>query len=245
MTKKIYIEGYIGWEVTAKNIREQLNEADGEDVNIYINSPGGYVFEGVAIFNEIKKYDGKKTAIISGIGASMASYIPLACDYVKAEDNATYMIHNAISFAGGDYRVMNKAGKILESITKVLAVQYKQKTGKKDKEIRDMMDEETYLFGKEIVDAGFADELIKSSKRDSKDKETAVLSARSFVAECFKKVEKEIPKDYYEKIAACIATLPDDKEGFEPSVENKVDTGEIKVDITSEYEANKNLILTI
>jgi len=84
MTKQIEIDGEIGWDVSPSMVSKQLKEANGEDVEILFSSPGGFIDDGLAIFNMIHDYKGKTTAKIIGMAASMASYIPLAADRVIA-----------------------------------------------------------------------------------------------------------------------------------------------------------------
>ena len=183
----IQINGEIGWEITAESINNQLEKADGQDVVFEIASPGGSVFEGVEIFNAIRNYEGGTEARILGMAASMASYIPLATDKVLAEDNATFMIHNAWGIAIGDSEAMKAEAEILASINELIAREYVKKTGKKEKEILQMMSDETWMFGKEIKDEGFIDEIIvhkeeedsKNKKKDkNKDKENALIEAK-------------------------------------------------------------------
>jgi len=164
---KVYqldIDGVIGFDVTPESIKSKLKLADGEPIEVRFSSPGGFIFPGLQIFNLFRNYQGKKTARIVGLAASMASYIPMAFDEVIAEDNSVFMIHNARQGVAGDHNDMKKAADLLERMSNMLADAYVKKTGKDKKEIQKMMDAETFLFGQEIVDYGFADKLIKSEK---------------------------------------------------------------------------------
>lgn len=160
---QIAIEGMIGWDLAAKDVRAQLDGADG-DVELLINSPGGVVTEGIAMYNAIRDYKRKKkgtvTARVVGMAASMATYIPMAADVVEIEDNAVWMIHNPWGLAIGDYQDLRKQSEILDGLAKILARAYATKTDQDESDIRALMDEETYLYGAEIQTAGFADELI-------------------------------------------------------------------------------------
>lgn len=110
MPQKISIRGIIGFDVTAQDIREQFKTAAGEDVILEINSPGGDLLDGIDIYNQIKQYEGKVTAHIFGMAASAASYLAVAADSIRAEDNSVFMIHNAWLIAIGDYKEMQKVG---------------------------------------------------------------------------------------------------------------------------------------
>lgn len=199
----IKIDDEIGyWGISSRDIKEKLAEATG-DITIEINSPGGSVIEGIAIFNAIKDYDkGTVTVVIVGMAASMASYIALAGDKIKAYDNAIYMIHNASGIAWGDYREMTSRATILKSMSNILLKAYVSQTGKSDKDVEDAMDLETYYFGQEILDNGFVTELI-STGSEVKEENAKALAKESFTA-CIKNTEKNTKTEEYEQVAAII-----------------------------------------
>jgi ATP-dependent Clp endopeptidase proteolytic subunit ClpP len=200
--KTIVIDGVIGWDVTAADIRQAIREAKGEDLEIEINSPGGMVTEGIAIYNAIKNAQGKKTTRITGMAASMGSYIALAADRVTAEANAIYMVHNAMGVAVGNQHDMRKTADVIEGMSKLLAQAYVKKTGKTDKEIATMMDGETFLFGAEIMDAGFADEIIG---QPDTEKAQAVITAKAIVASATDLLKDVTNSQDTEQAAACLA----------------------------------------
>ena len=205
--KKIIINGEIGWEVTTQGVRADLDAAAGDDLDIQIASPGGYVSTGLAIFNLFRDYKREHpgaqiVATIKGVAASMATYLAVnpAFDLVVAEDNAVFMIHNAMGGASGDYRDMRKMAEILDGVTQIIGKAYTAKTGTALEEIRDMMDDETWLFGDEIKAAGFVDEIIKSE--DDANKESALAQAHiKFDALAAHMAEK---RDDIKQIAALI-----------------------------------------
>jgi len=178
--KKIVIDDVIGWwPNTASNIRWKLEGMGGEPVTVEINSPGGSVIEGIAIFNLLRDYAGEVTVEIIGMAASMASYIALAGDTVKAWDNAIFMIHNVWSVISGDHNEMRKQADIQESLTELIAKKYAEKTGKNVEEMRKAMDEESWYFGSEILEAGFADEIVESGT--GTDRAVSVTHAKGVV----------------------------------------------------------------
>jgi len=206
--KKIIINGEIGWEVTTQGVRAELDAAAGDDLDIQIASPGGYVSTGLAIFNLFRDYKREHpgaqiVATIKGVAASMATYLAVnpAFDLVAAEDNAVFMIHNAMGGASGDYRDMRKMAEILDGVTQIVGKAYTAKTGTALDEIRDMMDDETWLFGDEIKEAGFVDEIIKSSDADT-DKPAALAQAKVKFNEMAAKLSAK--RDDVQQIAALI-----------------------------------------
>jgi len=204
MPEVISIDGVIGWDVTADSVRDQLKEANGKPIEVQISSPGGSVFAGISIFNLIKNYKGEKSTKIIGLAASMGSYIALATDKVSAEENAVYMIHNASTFSWGDHRELRKTANTIESLTNLLGRKYQAKTGKDKEEITALMDDETWLFGQEIVDAGFADEIFTSDDSDAQaeSKEDAVALAKMSFEDCTAKLKEANNKEELEQIAA-------------------------------------------
>lgn len=198
---KILIYGEIGyWGVTANSVRDQLSQMNG-DIVIEIDSPGGSVFEGISIFNAIKEYNkGKVEIVINSIAASIASYIALAGDVIKAHDNSTFMIHNAWTFTYGDGNELRKTASILDGLTSLIAKKYISKTGKSIEEIKNKMDEESYFFGSEILDFGFCDEMISTEDENTKD-EYVALSREKFKAACKVASEKYSTDEFVQAVA--------------------------------------------
>lgn len=151
--KTIAISGVIGWDIMPQQVRDFLAEANGEPITATFASPGGFIAPGLEMFNMFRNYPGKTTAILTGYAMSMSSYIPLAFDEKLAEDNAVFMIHNAGGGVYGDHNDILKYGGYLKGLSGVIAKQYVKTTGKSIEEITAMMDDETYLFGKEMVEA--------------------------------------------------------------------------------------------
>lgn len=164
-------------EISANYVRNQLKTfpENENELRIVIDSPGGDVFEGVTIFNIIRDFarnnpSVKITTYIQGKAASMASVIALAANSVNKdnkiiiEDNSIYMIHNAWGIVIGNENDMREAAEYFAGMDSMLRSVYVRKSGKSEDDIRQMMDAETWLWGKEILDAGFADELMDSEE---------------------------------------------------------------------------------
>ena len=199
--KVLAISGIIGWEVDAQGVRTFLDEAAGEDIEVQISSPGGYVYPGLEIYNLLRNHDGKITTRLMGLAASMASYIAMVGDYVIAEDNAVFMIHNASGLAIGDHNIMRKAADVMEGLSNLIAQKYMSKTGKSLDELKALMDVDTFLFGDEIEKAGFVDEIAKTEKK--KDRAAAIALATISVADCVAKMKAfEQEKEDLERAAA-------------------------------------------
>ena len=221
--KIINISGEIGFDVEPKEIKSQLNDAKGKDIDIQISSPGGHAFKAFEIYNIISDYKksypkSKIMATIKGLAASAASYIASnpSIDKITAEENAVYMIHNAQGCACGDNRAMSEMSNLLDSMNNILAKSYAKKSGKKVKEIRSLMDSTTFYFGDEIKSSGFVDDMVKSPEKI--DKVGALSDANIKMSMLFEKMAT-IKYDY-DQVTALMEIEP------ENNITNPADTRE-------------------
>tara|TARA_R100000654_G_scaffold17445_1_gene36477 strand:+ start:1203 stop:2204 length:1002 start_codon:yes stop_codon:yes gene_type:complete len=161
----VYIFDEIGnFGVSAQSFIEEIKSHKGSPMNIHVNCVGGDVFEGMAIYNVIKKRSAKTTVYIEGIAASMGSVIALAADKVIMAENSLFMIHNAWGGATGEARDMMKTAKLLDKISGEIADIYTKKTGMPYDKVKDMMDEETWLSAEEAYELGFVDSISDAIK---------------------------------------------------------------------------------
>lgn len=166
------------WGVGAKEVIAAINEVkDAQVLNIRVNSPGGDVFEGRAIMEAIKRFNGKTIAHIDSLAASAATSIALAADEVVMSDGALFMIHNASGMVWGDKSAMRETADLLEKVEGSIVADYTSKTGKDAAAIVSMMDAETWMTAQEALDNGFVDRISKTGKA----KNTWNLSAFSKV----------------------------------------------------------------
>ena len=161
-TAEISIYDEIGfWGVTAQSFSKDLKALGGnlKQINLHIHSPGGDVFDGIAIYNLLKNHPANVTVYIDGLAASMASVIAMAGDVVIMPENAMMMIHKPWGIQGGDADDMRKYADLLDKVENTLIPAYASKTGKTPEELAEMLTAETWLNGKECVEQGFADKL--------------------------------------------------------------------------------------
>lgn len=158
----IYDEiGY--WGITAKKFVSDLKDISGAtSINLRINSPGGDVFDGIAIYNALKGLGIPITTYIDGLAASMASVIAMVGNPVIMPENAMMMVHKPWGASSGDANAMRDYADLLDKVESVLIPAYTAKTGKSHDEIAALLEEETWLSGAECVAHGFADQLIES-----------------------------------------------------------------------------------
>ena len=170
----LMIYGEIGWEVNAADVVREIEDTSGE-LTVRVNSPGGDVYQGLSIMNALRAYDGTVTAVIEGLAASAASFIAVGgADRVVVRPTAELMIHEAMSFVGGNADEMQKAITDLDRISANLASIYAEKAGGDPGEWRDQMKAETWFSAQEAVDAGLADAVEDGRKQDEEKRPAAL-----------------------------------------------------------------------
>ena len=165
-TADIYIYDEIGgWGISARRFMEDLISLGNlSHINLHIHSPGGEVFDGIAIYNQLKNHSATITVYIDGLAASMASVIAMVGDTVIMPKNAMMMIHKPWGVSWGDANDMREYADLLDKLENVLIPAYVAKTGKTTEEITAMLEQETWLDGDECVEHGFADKVIEPVK---------------------------------------------------------------------------------
>lgn len=152
-------------ETSANYFREELAKHENTtQINLYINSYGGSVFEGTAIYNQLKRHPAHKTVYIDGFACSVASVIAMAGDEIVMPKNTMMMIHNMWMCAAGNASELRKAADDLDTINAVGREAYLSKAGDKLEEniLAEMMDAETWLTASQCIQYGLADRLSDS-----------------------------------------------------------------------------------
>lgn len=160
--------------ISSAMVVEALLMADGRDVLVHLNSPGGMVTEGLAIHSTFKQYAGKVTMRVEGLAASAASFVMLAADEVLIEPNAMVMIHDAWDVTIGPASEHRRTADLLDKVSDNIASMYATKAGTDAAEWRTAMLEETWYVGQEAVDAGLVDALTDGESAD----DTTVAAAK-------------------------------------------------------------------
>lgn len=147
---------YFDEGITAKSFADQVKALGAVDiVDIYINSPGGSVFEGLAIYNQIKRMSAKKAVHIDGVAASIASVIAMAGDTIEIAANGMLMIHDPWGMAMGTATDMRKSADALDKIRDVLLDTYVSRTGGAKDDISKWMSDETWMDADDALERGF------------------------------------------------------------------------------------------
>lgn len=155
-------EGMFAEGVTLKGVSAALKSYDGEDITVNINSAGGDMFEGLAIYNALREYDGKVTVKVVGLAASAASIIAMAGDEILMDESAFLMIHNAWTLAIGNKDDFKKLASDFEKFDDTMSKVYSSRSGVAVSEVAQMMQDETWISGADAIDLGFADGSLKA-----------------------------------------------------------------------------------
>ena len=161
----VYIFDEIGtYGVTAQAFINDIKDLKDTPINLRINSLGGDVFDGMAMYNVIKRREARTTVYIEGIAASIATIIALGADEVVMAENSLFMIHNAWGGTMGEAKDMRKTAETLDKISSELTDIYRKKTGLSNDVLAEMMDAETWLNADEAYELGFVDTISDSIK---------------------------------------------------------------------------------
>ncbi|MCX9118802.1 head maturation protease, ClpP-related [Providencia rettgeri] len=214
-------EDYWGEGVTAKRISGALRAIGNNDVVVNINSPGGDMFEGLAIYNLLRAHSGKVTVNILGIAASAASIIAMAGDEIHMGRGAFLMIHNCWSIGVGNRHDFAKLAADLEPFDKSMADIYVARSGQSESVVSKMMDDETYIASSDAIAKGFADGLLAADEINDGD-ESPQAAIRKLDAALAK---AEMPRSERRKlISALTGSMPgttSDPNGM-PSATNEI-----------------------
>ena len=152
-------------EMSACNLSKQLEEmGDVKQINVYINSYGGEVAEGLAIYNALKRHKAKVTTYCDGFACSIASVIFMVGDERIMSEASMLMIHNAWTWAEGNAEQLRKQADDLEKITQASVEAYKAHSSLSEEEIKALMDAETWILPEEALSYGFATKIDKTEK---------------------------------------------------------------------------------
>lgn len=162
---EIFIYDVIGWPYNdVGELARILSGIKDKPILARINSPGGDVFDGMALFNAFANHPGGVTTRIESLAASMASVVAMAGKKVEAYKNTMLMIHNAWVLAIGDENVLREIADLLEKIDGNILDVYTGKTKTGKKEMKQMMADETWMTAGEAKEKGFIDTILESGK---------------------------------------------------------------------------------
>lgn len=163
---ELYIYDEIGmWGITARQVADSLKDVGKVDtLQVRLNSPGGDVFDGLAIFNTLKCHPADVEVHVDGMALSIASVIAMAGDSVNMADNAMLMIHDPWTIAMGSADEFRKKAELMDQVKQNLVDVYVGRTGLDQARVADLMTEETWLTAAQARELGFVDAVTEELK---------------------------------------------------------------------------------
>lgn len=207
-------------DVSASDIVNKLQSVNANSIDVYINSYGGEVAQGLAIYNALKRHKAKVTTYVDGFACSIASVIAMAGDTRKMYDNSLLMIHNAWTVAQGNVAELEKAAEDLKVINAAVVKAYLEVVNISEEELTALLDAESWITAEKAVEMGFATEVITAKKSVK-----ASASAQNLICALLTKAADNSPEEEDEE--------PEEQPAQEQ--ETEVDN-EIIVDIVKRLE---------
>ena len=165
-TPALYIYDEIGYfGDSAKGLVDQLNQVDGGQIDVHLNSPGGDIFDGLAIYQALKNHPAQVTVRIDGLAASIASVIAMAGDKVVMAPKASMMIHDGWTVACGNAAELTKMANLLDTQSQIIASVYADRSNSDAEFWRAQMQAETWYTAEEALEAGLIDEIEGQEKK--------------------------------------------------------------------------------
>lgn len=154
---EVNLSGIVGWDITLAALNEAMKSvASDAPLTVRINSGGGDVFEGFAVYNRLARHEGPIRVEIEALAASMGSLIAMAGDEIVMPQNSFLMVHNPWGMAIGEADDMRKHADLLDRLKEPMVATYAARSGKEAEDVRALMADETWMSADEAVEAGFA-----------------------------------------------------------------------------------------
>lgn len=192
-------EGQIQNVIELDNLLEKNKDANL--IDIYINSPGGDVSEGITIYNKLKRNKAYKRVYIDGFACSIASVIAMAGNAIYMPKTSMMMVHNCWSRAIGNAKELRKQADDLDKINELGIAAYMSKFNGTETELRKLLDEETYLTAQECLDKGLCTKIVDDNEKteelveDALEQQTKIYNAKlkqlRAIQECIRSIEVE------------------------------------------------------
>lgn len=178
---EVFLYDVIGYETTADAFVRELAAIDAPAIDVRVNSPGGLVWHGTAIYAALRNHPARITVRVDGIAASAASFVAMAGDEIVMERPARMMIHNAQGIAIGDPTVMREMADLLDELSDGIADIYAERAGGGRSTWRNAMNATTWYSAQQAVDARLADRVAKPPARQTNriDQRTQQIRARA------------------------------------------------------------------
>lgn len=210
-------ESWWGDEVTPQEFRNELKKINTNKLEVIINSVGGDVWAGVAIYDALKGLDAEVTVKVSGLAASIASVIAMAGDKITITPGSTMMVHRASTLAMGNADDLEKAIEMLQTVEDGIIDIYAERTGQTKEQIRNLLDAETWMSAEKAVELGFADEVVKPEVDDEEAPVSNIFSGNFALS---MSATKESVDNFVKKVQSDANDTAKEDEAAEPTHDN-------------------------
>lgn len=203
---EVVIYDEIGWfGVSAEQFMGELRAVTAGEITLRLSSPGGSVFDGIAIMNALRSHPARVTVHVDALAASIASVIAMAGDRVVMQPHSQLMIHDALAGTVGNAEDLRELADLLDRQSDNIAAIYAERAGGTAEEWRAAMKRETWYSAEEAVEAGLADEVARPARQPDHDQDPAEALAASWDLSVFRFAGR--------------AQAPDPTTGHEPTPE--------------------------
>lgn len=226
---------WINSDVSAYNLSKELDELDVDYLDVYINSYGGEVAEGLAIYNALKRHKAQVTTYVDGFACSIASVIAMAGNVRVMYKSSLLMIHNAWTSVSGNADDMRKMADDLDKITKASIAAYLSVVKISEDEVKNLLDNESWLEPAEALEKGFITEI-----RDANESQNYSQSARSAVMQ--KLCGKDSKNSKENMLAQKVNELSEKFDKKFSEILDKISESKEKSDSDISFEALENFI---
>lgn len=237
-------ESWFDDEVTPKEFREELSRHSG-NITVRINSPGGDVFAGVAIYNMLAEHSGEVTVKVDGLAASIASLIAMAGDKIVMLPGSMMMVHQPWTFAAGNADDLEEVIESLKKIGESMTPIYATRTGLSEERVNELLKAETWMTANDAVELGFADEAVEAKTTISDSIKNALAFAgdvKAAVMQPVMSMNKPKATEVTEKVVEdepVAEVEPTDEELAEIELEEVAEPQEVKAETKKEAEMSE------
>lgn len=238
---EVFIFDEIGaWGTSADDFVKAVNEIESGQINVRINSPGGEVYDGIAIHNALKFHNAKVTATVEALAASAASFIAMSADEIVMLSNSEMMIHDAAGCCAGNAADMAETARDLDRVSNNIASIYAERTNTGADMWRDMMRAETWFSADEAVQVGLADRVKRKEKAEEDDESDEEIEiSNKWNLSIFQFNSRAEAPNPLEQFASLRKSAKLNKAGTKPAPPDKPEsepTPEIEVDEDSDWD---------
>ena len=232
-----------------EDLQKILNQnKNASRIDIYINSPGGSVSEGIAIYNILKRTRSYKRVFIDGFACSIASVIAMAGNSISMPKSSMQMIHNAWTWTAGNASELRKAADDLDKINEVVVNAYMSKFKGTEEELRELLDNESYLTAEECLEYGLCTKIVEDNENTQEDVNSGIEATTNLfenklnklvsIKNAIKELDAETVKTETVKETKNVETVKDGETVKETKNANVAKVNEIKTKV-DEVKANE------